>query len=188
VARSKRDPLKALTRQFPELHESYVMLSAQSDRSMAIVSAALIDASLERLLIRGFPHLNPALENRLFKNRGPLSDFDSKILVATAVGVIPHYAANLLNSIKAVRNVFGHSMIDVSFKTKEISDEIERYILPFAEKSRRYLADDAESLEGMESFECRTAFLSSTMLIICMLEAANDDFNLNSVFSQIASL
>ncbi len=95
------------------------------------MSAALLEAHLEALLIKKLPHMTSDLEVRLFKNRGPLADFDSKILVATATTIIREDTAKTLDSIRVIRNAFGHSIARISFDTKEISDEIQRHILPF---------------------------------------------------------
>jgi hypothetical protein len=187
MSKSRRDPLRELTRKVLGLHEVHLTLESQkNDRSIAIVGAATIETALERTMIKRLPHMTPALEGRLFKNRGPLVDFDSKILVATAIGLIPEFAANLFNSIRVVRNVFGHSMVDVSFGTKEIADEIERYILPFTIKTMKYLRRKPVRKDGWPN--TKTAFHIATVLIVALLEDSEaEDFDLNEVFSGIAS-
>jgi hypothetical protein len=129
--------MRVLSKKFPGPEEAAKLLDAlpyKDDRSMALVYAGFLDALLEKLIIRKLPHMTPRLEGRLFTERGPLSDFDSKILMAEALRILPDidFVAPVLNSIKKIRNVFGHSILDVSFETKEISDEIAVHIAPFA--------------------------------------------------------
>jgi len=189
MSRSRRDPLRELSRKFPGLHESWQTLISQHDRAAGIVGVALLEASLERLLVKKLPNLSPALEGRLFKNRGPLSDFDSKILIATALDFIPDNAATLFNSLRAVRNVFGHSMVDVSFETKEIIDEVKRYILPFSQQAIKWISQEDEQPAGPNEKppDTKTAFLVSTLFVLCILDGFDEDFDIKQVFSEIAS-
>jgi hypothetical protein len=132
MSKSRRDPLRELSRKLPPNKETSEFLRKLhvrgDDRSLAIVGAAFLEAQLEKLLIKKLPSVDSRLEGRLFKNRGPLADFDSKILIATALGLISNNAASALGSIRAVRNTFAHSIVDITFDTKEVADEMNRQI------------------------------------------------------------
>lgn len=51
----------------------------------------------------------------MFENRGPLADFNSKILVAEAFGVITGPMAAELQMVRAVRNAFAHAKHNFTF-------------------------------------------------------------------------
>jgi hypothetical protein len=153
---SKRDPLRVLSRRFPpppEFEKILGTLGEQPDIAVAIVGLSIIEGGLEKLIINKLPTLTPELEGRLFKNRGPISDLDSKILVAEALGIIKEGQARLLNSLKAIRNVFAHSRIPVSFETAEVSKEIRGLILSVAVNAIRVFEPEFdERLSNKKAF------------------------------------
>src|SRR5687768_1848430 len=109
---SVRDALRKLSRTFPappEIKEILEALDKEPDRSAAIIAASLIEGALERLIARYLVHSYPELLGQLFTNRGPVSDFHSKIVVATAFGVISRNMGEELHMVKAIRNAFAHS-------------------------------------------------------------------------------
>ncbi len=88
---SKRDPLKQLIKKFPapeDLRKIIEGLAEESDRSAAIVAASILEGLLERVIIHRLKNKDTNLIGQLFSNRGPLSDFHSKILIASAFGII----------------------------------------------------------------------------------------------------
>ena len=75
---ARRDPLRELSRRFPPADEAkdiIAALSKQDERATAIVGASVLEALLERLIVSHLEPISPGLKGRLFKNRGPLSDF-----------------------------------------------------------------------------------------------------------------
>jgi hypothetical protein len=134
---ARRNPLRELSRRFPpppETKEILLSLHRQNDRSAAIVGTAILEAVLERLIIKKLDGLSPDLEGRLFKNRGPISDFDSKVLIATGLGLVTEAGRKRLDAIRAIRNVFAHSSTDVTFDTPEIENEIRASLMATALK------------------------------------------------------
>lgn len=124
---SKRDKLRGLTKQFPtptDLAGTFEALREDTDRSVAMVCAAIAENVLERILVQRLERGGPDLLNQLFNNRGPLSDFQSKILIAHAFGVIPINMASELQRVRHIRNVFAHATIPVTFQTPEIAEEM----------------------------------------------------------------
>jgi len=129
---SKRDPLRGLIRKFPGLEEMDGLLGSlkqENDRSAAIMSTALLEGMLERIITHRLPNKQPSLVAQLFENAGPLSDFHAKILIASALNIIPPPMERELIRIKKIRNIFAHSPSAVSFSTPEISKEIKRSYL-----------------------------------------------------------
>ena len=53
----------------------------------------------------------------------------SKILIATAFGAIDALSMLELNRMKAIRNVFAHATIDVTFDTPEIATEVNGFAI-----------------------------------------------------------
>jgi hypothetical protein len=129
---SNREALRKLSRKFPappEIAQTLEALSHEPDRSAAIVGAGLLETALERLIIKSLKHSTPRLIGELFENRGPLSDFRSKIIAACAFGVISPNQAQEFHSIRFIRNAFAHSRMNVSFATKEIAKEMDSSIM-----------------------------------------------------------
>ena len=94
----------------------------QSDRACAIVSGAMLEAQLEKLLLKNLIEKPP---NELFSTYGPLSTFAAKIDMATAMGLISKSERSDLHRIRKIRNIFAHSLDEgLGFKTSSIQDEI----------------------------------------------------------------
>lgn len=127
---SNRDALRKLTKRFPappEISGAFDnILYGDNDHEAAIVGAAILDAMLEKLIVKKLVHAPSKLTAMLFEKRGPLSDFHSRILVATAFGFIKPDLAGDLHRVKTIRNVFAHAKTPVSFKTPEIKNEIDK--------------------------------------------------------------
>jgi DNA-binding MltR family transcriptional regulator len=124
---SAREALRRLSRRHPapaELEKILNDLMSAPDMSVAIVSAALVEAMLEKLLQSRFVSSDPNLIGRIFNNRGPMSDFDSKILIAHAFGFITDDIAADLHSLQAIRNAFAHAKVQISFDHDIIGREI----------------------------------------------------------------
>lgn len=124
---SNRDSLRKLSRKFPappEVEKILDSLRDEHDLQVAILASSLVEASLERLLLSKFKSRSSNLIGQIFNNRGPLSDFHSKILIAHAFHVITPAMADELHSIKAVRNAFAHTKIPLSFDHENIAVEV----------------------------------------------------------------
>lgn len=115
---SKRNELGALSKKLPpsaEIARIIEELRDGSDIAAAITGAAIVEARLEMVLRAKFRTKRPDLVSAIFENRGPLSDFNSKILIAEAFGYITAPMAEELQIIRAVRNAFAHAKQSLSF-------------------------------------------------------------------------
>jgi DNA-binding MltR family transcriptional regulator len=124
---ANRDALRKLSRKFPAPPEIETIMDGlrdQNDISTAIVASAIAEASLERLITERFKSKSKSLIGQIFLNRGPLSDFHGKILLAEAFGLITRNMAEELHSIKAIRNAFAHAKIPIDFDNEIIAREI----------------------------------------------------------------
>ena len=175
---SKRDALKALSQRFPlpeQTGEVITSLLNKGDRELVIVTGALVESCLERAIIRHLNLSNPDLIGQLFKNRGPMSDFHSKILVAQALGFLTMPSLALeMKLVKNVRNAFAHSILPIDFVTKEVIDEIEASDLArqarvhFVETVQSYDAEEAIIARVLASLGPRDSYLS-IVRITCSL-------------------
>lgn len=112
---------------------------------MGLGDAAISDAAIDRhVILSGTAMLENMLENAILKhfrsdmeekerkrifvgnedNFGVLSTFNSRIVLARAMGVISDQVADDLHTIQAIRNHFAHAPLAFRFDEKEISDLI----------------------------------------------------------------
>lgn len=127
---SNRDALRKLTKKFPPPQEVKSIMDAlrdESDLSAAIIASALLESALEKFLIGRMREKEPRLLGQLFENRGPLSDFNGKILCAVAFGVLSVPAGEHFQAIRHIRNAFAHSRVPISFETPQVRKEIDGF-------------------------------------------------------------
>lgn len=119
--------LRTLSSQVPE-HEEVerilLNLATSDDRTAAIVGASLVESALQQRLVQSFDSRAKDLELRLFEDRGPLSDFNSKILIAQAFSVVPDRLADDMQRIRKIRNCFAHARLDVRFDEPLVAQEV----------------------------------------------------------------
>lgn len=123
--RSQR--LRDLIRDFPPPDDVKLILeemASESDRSAALIGAALLDTALGTLLKQAMKVKQTQLTSRLFENRGALSDFGSRVAVGVAFGIITETMAEELDTVRSIRNVFAHSVRKLTFETAAIKSEL----------------------------------------------------------------
>jgi DNA-binding MltR family transcriptional regulator len=97
----------------------------ESDKSIVISSAAIIEEVLEELLIFKSKRVDDnKLHERLFKYTGPLSSFASKIDVCYFLGYITSDFHNDLHIIRRLRNQAAHSWKTFSFEEDSVKARI----------------------------------------------------------------
>jgi hypothetical protein len=124
--------LKHLSGQVPEGDELFRILTSLADpvhkpealdRSAAITAAAYVEHGLRKAikchLQRNIP---TAQEKDLFDGArgGPLGSFHAKIIMAQALGIIWPSQREDLDTIRAIRNAFAHSMNPITFENETI--------------------------------------------------------------------
>lgn len=143
-------------------------LRGETDLSVAIIATAILEARLEKLLVRKFKIKKPDLVGQIFLNRGPLMDFHSKILIAHAFGIITSNLAEELHSIKSIRNTFAHAKFPVTFDHELIGREIDALQMLNAIKSIKMESEHKLELEN------KVWFLLATKLILIMFDSFDD--------------
>ena len=100
-----------------DLNEFDSRLHGESDRSAALLAAALLDAQLESLFRARLKHH----QDRLLGFDGPLASFSTRIRMARALDWIDEEVERDLDVIRNIRNRFAHSFEqDLTFEDAEI--------------------------------------------------------------------
>jgi DNA-binding MltR family transcriptional regulator len=170
---SNRDALRRLSRKFPappEIEKILDDLRTQNDMSVAIVSSAIVEAALEKLITSKFKSKSASLAGRIFLNRGPLSDFDSKILVAQAFGILTANLAEELHCIRVIRNTFAHSKVPVTFDHELLDREMKSLRMPRAMRA----VGGIKNVENVDEIKLELSnkqwFLLITRIILIMMD------------------
>lgn len=134
------------------------------------MGAALLETALERLIKHSLKRKDKELNNQLFQQRGPMGDFYSKIIVASAFAVISESLAAELTIIRNVRNVFAHATANLSFEIPEIKSEIKRSILlrVINEKMSERLGEGPLRLEPIS---IRNEFVMMVRIVFAILDS-----------------
>jgi hypothetical protein len=122
-----KNPLRELSRHLPsppEIKKIMDGLIEQDDLHVAITAVSIIEAHLEKLIITRLHSADKDFLNRLFENRGPLSDFNSKILIAQAFGLVTRPLAEELHVMRTIRNTFAHAKMPLSFDMQPIESVV----------------------------------------------------------------
>ena len=150
-------------------------LRDESDRSAAIVAASLLESTLEKILIASMSEKDAKLIGQLFENRGPLSDFNGKILVAVAFGVISPKMGEHFQSIRHIRNAFAHARTPITFETPQVAKEIESFGMLQAmrevmleQQRRRGTKETVE--EPLPTMRGKGGYLLTVTVILIMLD------------------
>jgi DNA-binding MltR family transcriptional regulator len=94
-------------------------LTPETDRGVALVSAAYLEHELEGLLRRYFVD-DTKIVSRLFEPTGPLGTFSAKIDLICALGILPSGECRSLHLVRKIRNEFAHQHKVLSFRESEI--------------------------------------------------------------------
>lgn len=171
---SNRDALRRLSKKFPappELLAALEALSNEPDLTVAVMGTALLETGLERLIVVQLQTNRKDLPGRLFENRGPLSDFNSKILVAEAFGIINSQIADELQIIRHIRNTFAHARMPVTFATPEIAKEVDQFGMLNVMKGVEENFEDGT--KPFSAIPKKRAFLLIIQLLFYMIDGAH---------------
>lgn len=99
-------------------------LDKESERGVVIVSAALLNETLEQLIK---DNLAPSAEkdDELFVGAyAPLDSFSTKIDLAYRLGLVGLSTRSSLHLIRKLRNDFAHSALQISFESNSVQSRI----------------------------------------------------------------
>lgn len=95
-------------------------LTKESDRGCALLAASHLDYLLE-LMLKSKLIGTPKQLDSLFDFNGPLGTFSAKILMSFSLGLISKVRMNDLQTIRKIRNDFGHSASVINFTSEKIN-------------------------------------------------------------------
>jgi hypothetical protein len=124
-----KNALRELSRYLPsppEITKIMEVLLDKDDLHTAIIAVSIVEAHLGKLIASRLHRSDKDFTNRLFETRGPLSDFNSKILVAEAFGLLTRPLADELHGLRAIRNTFAHAKMPLSFDLEPVELEIRK--------------------------------------------------------------
>lgn len=101
------------------------------DRAIVLISATVIEQSLETALLTKFVDLSADDERRLFaSDAAPLFTFAAKTELAFALGIIGRGARDDLGCLRQIRNAFAHSRRRIDFDSSEVQEACRQFTLP----------------------------------------------------------
>lgn len=130
---SRARPLKRLSRKpirTKDVVQFIETVRELPDHALALVCAAFVERTLERVILSRLVRLTTTQHNELFVGLGPLSSLSAKIKLAYALGAIGSESVGDLNRIKDVRNQFAHSFHPISFRTRAVVAEVRKLKAP----------------------------------------------------------
>lgn len=82
---------------------------------------------LRDLLLSRMIALSDDERDRLFSSYGPLGSFSAKITLSHALGLFGQRTRHDLDNLKAIRNAFAHTNLDIDFDTPEVAALCEKF-------------------------------------------------------------
>ena len=126
-------------------------LTKESDRGCALLAASYLDYLLE-LLLRKKLLGSKSLKDEIFSPNGPLGLFSARIKLAYSIGLIEKKVFQDLQSIRKIRNEFGHNPKILSFenaKIKVLSQQLLFNVLSKNRSSRLKFISSVSSISGI---------------------------------------
>jgi hypothetical protein len=137
------------------------MLDKESHRGLVIILGSYIeDALVERICRK----LSNGEELRKTLKNGPLRNFEHRVTLARATGVITSRLADVLTIFRHLRNECAHCRRDISFETPVLR---EAFLTMLPGQSRKILKDNPEL--------CASSFIMCASRMIMTLEDATDE-------------
>ncbi len=143
-----------LSEVFPGEDRIYVEYRALTRRELAIVAAGVLDLALAELLTIRVIDDAPEYEAFFGLNedgRAPCATFGARIQLALLLGIITRSDADILRTIKNIRNKFAHR-VNVDFTSDIVKPLVLRLHGQFREKSKRLIDGGyvGGSLDGLD--------------------------------------
>lgn len=165
---TNRDSPRQLSKKIPARPEIERIMDALRDKDdihAAVMGVSIVEATLEQLIVSRLHTGGKDLVSRLFQNRGPLSDFNSKILIAEAFGFVTSPLAEELHRMRTIRNAFAHAKMPISFEDEPVAREVAA--LKMIQAIRQV---SIKTERGME-LNNKTWFLLGIRMALIMLES-----------------
>lgn len=110
----------------PEIIEMSLFLNIfnkETDRGSALVAASYLDEALKKI-VEAFLIESKVSDEMTKGFNAPIGTFSNRINMSFALGLISEEELNILNTVRKIRNDFGHKWKDLDFNTQPISDRV----------------------------------------------------------------
>jgi DNA-binding MltR family transcriptional regulator len=97
-----------------------------SDRAIAVVAVANLDAGLSELLAISLPRNDDDTMDRLHANDGPLARLYAKIELAYALELISDEQRTQLHIFRSIRNDFAHTAAHMTFESDRVKKDFDK--------------------------------------------------------------
>lgn len=98
------------------------MVSQESDRGIVVILSSILEDALLFQLERKFVSLTNTERKNLTRNGGLLANFDDRINLAHALGMIDADGVETLRIFKSMRNACAHSRREITFLTPQLRE------------------------------------------------------------------
>lgn len=106
---------------FDEFTDVMDELENDGPRGAVLLGSSLLDSLMKRILISRMQSLTRDEEDRLFGGLGPLATMNSRVAIAHAFGIISKETKRHLDTIRKLRNRFGHIEKKIDFDDVEVA-------------------------------------------------------------------
>ena len=144
-----------------QINSTFAEIFKQTDRASALVSSALLEELLERLLLVFFMDYDK-IKRDLFDGMASLSTMSAKINIAYYLGLIEQYVFEDLTLIRKIRNDFAHSFETITFETQRIKDRCIQLKMLINTKPPKEVMDNMKDTKTF--FKINTTILASELL------------------------
>jgi hypothetical protein len=136
AARGKKVSLDALAKELPDEHHLATyseLLTAESDRSAAIMASAFVEQTLWVMLNSFTVDAGEQVRKQWFEGAtAPFRSFSAKIELGYAIGIYGPLTKGRLDRIRNIRNVFAHRSLPLDFTHPTLKDECAKlFEVPF---------------------------------------------------------
>lgn len=115
-----------MRKQEPEIIEMSNFLNIfnkETDRGSALVAASYLDEALKKI-INAYLIESKITDELINGFNAPIGTFSSRINMSYSLGLISKEELEILNTVRKIRNDFGHKWGELSFEIQPISDRV----------------------------------------------------------------
>lgn len=106
---SAKEEIESVSFEVGDIEELFVRLTLESEIAQVLIFQSYLDDRMKSLIITHMFHLDSNnVRERLFGISGPLSTFNTRILIAFHLGWLSPSTKKMLDALRQVRNAFGH--------------------------------------------------------------------------------
>lgn len=156
------------TEQLDEIIEE--IIEERSDRSLIILSSAIIDEQLYRVL-NAFLKEPKIKDDDLLRGDNPLTTFSAKIKVIYRLGIINNSFREILDQVRKVRNQCAHN-IDININKAPINDHIITIKKNITVRATFELVKKRYFNDGLEpKYEIKALFITIIMVLEAIIKS-----------------